>query len=316
MKIIRVNVEGSSLFLRKRINGVDFIKFWGHKDHPEDVAYMQLVATQASKEISRGEFIGFDKWFAECEVWDRQKVLKAIEELPQNGNSKSLVKHLNRYTGQLSTAKQCDAFLNWLGVAEPTKARYLSVIRKVAPKLTKGLSYSQSKGRPDPFQPDEMSRMLNTAGLDTASIIKVWRDLGLRTGELAALQPSWIDWENQRIQIRGSLSRQTGKIKDCKSGHNRVIPLNEDSLNIFDECKNSDFPFKILGQQSNFINRKWKPLLKECGIRYRKPYCLRQTCASEKIVRYKGDLARVAYEMGHRIDTLAEHYAGVIRMIQ
>ena len=209
-----------------------------------------------------------------------------------------------------------------LPVVAATKARYLSILKQVAPTLCENITYTGSKGKPDPFQLDELERMFCVLRVredkPLESLLRFWLATGLRTGEMAALSMDWVSPLCTSLVIKGSYHVPSQQIKNCKSGHNRQIPI----MPILDELlaklpmvRPGQYPFAELRYTGNFVSRKWQPLLSEAQVRYRRPYTLRHTCASNKIVEYRGDLARVAHEMGHSIDVLTKHYAGVIHQV-
>ena len=322
MNRIKVNSEDGRLFLRKSINGVRYVKFWGRKGDPEDEAYMSLVAAKASREIQLGTFQGFDKWFKNIKTWNRAALIADVHQLSATNNTTAILKHLREFPREIRTRDECLYFMESLPVVAATKARYLSILKQVAPTLCENITYTGSKGRPDPFQSDEIARMFDVLKSQQDKplelLIKFWLATGLRTGEMAALSLDWVHPLNTDMTVKGSYHVPSRRIKECKSGQGRIIPVSPNLSEVLDEMlmvRPGYYPFTELRYTGNFVSRKWQPLLLEAQVRYRRPYTLRHTCASNKIVEYRGDLARVAHEMGHSIDVLTKHYAGIIHQV-
>lgn len=319
---INVITNKNSLQIRLNLKGVTYSKTWGDKDSVVDRARMEYIAAQVAIEIQEGTFLGLEKFFKDNEVWDKSKLIDALnKKMSKDRKAKSLVKHLKAWQGPINEPIHVKNFFDSKTWQPSTKARYLSVIRYVAPGLTDGISYAQSTGQPDPFtvseQQDLMIKLMNKPRRLNA-LIAVWMDGGFRTGELAAIQKPPID-VFEGIFIESTWDYERRSIKTTKTGKHRRVPLSTETWKLIIELnkdlQESDFLFPELQQPSNWINRTWKPLLLEAGIRYRKPYCMRHTAISTKIVNYKGDLARVALESGNSIEVISKHYAGVINSL-
>lgn len=320
MKKISVRTQDGRLLLRVTVNKTPYSKCWGDASDPMDREHMLYVAREATREINRGVFEGFDKWFKINDSISKQGIIQSLESKYPGHNRLAVLKHLRAYDGPIHSENHLHDFFDSLTLEAPTKARYLSEIRKVVPSICKNIRFSQSSGHPDPFSGLEVDYLLKHCHQFKINnpMLDLWFDTGLRTGEMSAFSLDWIDWDNSALVVKGSYSHRYKRISECKSGKNRIIKLSDHALNCLksinepsDKCL-----FKELRYISNFCNRKWRPLLNHLQIRYRKPYCIRHTVATQKIKSYSGDLARVAYEMGHRVDTLAEFYAGYINLLK
>ncbi len=140
---------------------------------------------------------------------------------------------------------------------------------------------------------------------------------GLRTGELIALRWCDIDWENNRVCVRLSWSKDTFTITKGKRA--RWVELNEPTKQallaqkditgaagrwVFHNPKIND-----RWQNSERVRQHWIAALKAAGVRYRKPYQTRHTYAS--VMVSAGEIPEwVADQMGHKDTRLvAEVYA-------
>jgi len=111
-----------------------------------------------------------------------------------------------------------------------------------------------------------------------------------------------------------------GRRKETKTGRDRTINLTPYLKHLLLERRPTDFKsddliFKAPNggaiDDHNFRNRAWKPILETQGIPYRKPYTTRHTLVSHAIEKGMNPV-NVAEMTGHNVQTLYQHYAGVI----
>lgn len=322
MRKMSVKTRGGSYFLRKTFNGEDYSKSWGEVGNDEDYAYMLSVAAQANRECSRGTFQGFDKWFKQADRVNKDDLIKLLSP-PSNDVEKTMLRRLQSYHRNINSPSSAETFFDTIEASEPSRRRYLSVLKRIAPTLFGHIAAPKgSKGSPDPFRDSEVIKLIETArelyGDTFALILQFWMLSGLRNGELQALAKDDFDVHGGIVTVFKSM-RRDGVVKCTKTGTRRDVrvsphilyamtcsePFNE----LFNETEH--YPLRSFGT-CEWLRSKWKPLLKEAGLRYRKPYCIRHTAISRKLVEYKGDIARVGREMGNSPAVIAAHYAGVL----
>lgn len=145
--------------------------------------------------------------------------------------------------------------------------------------------------KPDihPFTLDEVNRILQSARVDYRNYLAVRFWTGLRTGEANALRWDRIDFDNNVILVRDTLTRgqlQGGTktyessrdvpmlqpVRDALLDQRRRVP--EGVEWVF--CTRRGSPI----DNQNFTKRVWAPLLEELGLKYRRPYQTRHTAAT------------------------------------
>ena len=118
---------------------------------------------------------------------------------------------------------------------------------------------------------------------------------GLRWGEAAALEREDIEFKAAVIHLQRTISDKTGKVKVCKDGEDRFVPLSprlaiwrRRHLEAVDldgqlgewapEARALVFPNTRghIGGHSTFMEHVWQPLLKSVKLKYRKPHSMRQ----------------------------------------
>lgn len=177
------------------------------------------------------------------------------------------------------------------------------------------------KQKPRPFTKDEILKIIE--GFQNhypyyADFVQFLFGTGCRTGEAIALQWKHLEGNCSTVWIGESLSR--GIRKETKTGRDRTISLTPYLQQMLLERRPKDFQsddliFMAPGggaiDDHNFRNRAWKPVLDKLLIPYRKPYNTRHTLVSHALDRGMKP-ADIAELTGHSVETLYEHYAGVI----
>jgi len=166
--------------------------------------------------------------------------------------------------------------------------------------------FFQEEGEVDPFTEQEVFQIL--ANLDAAMVnhmtFNFWG--GLRTGETIALRINDIDFKNDRILVRRSVSR--GVLKSTKTDKHRWVKLLPPAreailaqLKLLGAPDGWVFPNPFTRQRwanDSKITRRWKKALEKAGVRYRKPYQTRHTFASMMLSAGE-NVMYVAGQMGH-----------------
>lgn len=161
---------------------------------------------------------------------------------------------------------------------------------------------------PQPFNPDEIDKILAQLDGQCLNLIQFAFWSGLRTSELIALRWQDVDLENERVHIRTAIVRQREKSTKTVSGLRTIelqpkayealvsqLTLNPKSERVFhDPTTNSPW----LGDHI-IRKRVWIPALEVAGVQYRNPYQTRHTFASMLLSKGKNPLW-VAHQMGHK----------------
>lgn len=145
-----------------------------------------------------------------------------------------------------------------------------------------------------PFTLDEVRAILARARSDYRPYLTLRFFTGLRSGEVHGLKWKHVDFASREVLIRET--HQHGRTEYTKTdGSQREIQMSEpvyDALMAMRPDGFKDDPRKFdeeyvfrtrTGQpidNSNFVDRVWKPLLRHLGLAYRRPYNMRHTCAT------------------------------------
>lgn len=154
-----------------------------------------------------------------------------------------------------------------------------------------------------------------------ASFVKFLFFTGCRTSEAIGLQ--WQHIAPDLSIITFSEAVVLGVRKDTKTHSIRKFPINKQLKLLLKTIKPSqpkpDDPVFIsktglLVDPHNFLNRIWKPVLNELGIRYRPQYNTRHTfitlCMEEGI-----PTPQIADWVGNSSDTIMKFYAGIVNRV-
>lgn len=143
-------------------------------------------------------------------------------------------------------------------------------------------------------------------------------------GEGAALRWEHITSDFESVWIGCSYSR--GYDKSTKTGRGRTIVLNRAMAAMLRDRREA----KLIGRNSKttdlvfpsptglhicdwgFRNRAWFTVLNECGVAYRKPYCIRHSVISHALANGANPV-ELAKQTGHSVKVLLETYAHVIQ---
>jgi len=145
-----------------------------------------------------------------------------------------------------------------------------------------------------PFSLDEMRMILARARPDYRPYLTLRFFTGLRSGEVHGLKWKHVDFGSREVLIRET--HQHGRTEYTKTdGSQREIQMSQlvygalmamrpDGFQDNPRQFEDQYVFRTRTGQpidnSNFVDRVWKPLLRHLGLTYRRPYNMRHTCAT------------------------------------
>lgn len=174
-----------------------------------------------------------------------------------------------------------------------------------------------------PFTKEEIASIIQAFRTDRyyhsyADFVEFLFGTGCRTGEAIGLQWKHLTDDCSIVWIGESYSR--GVRKSTKTNRSRTITLTPrlQEILLVRRSKNFDPDGLVFTapkggaiDDHNFRNRAWKTILSRLGIDYRKPYLTRHTLISHALDIGMNPV-NVAQLTGHDVQTLYEHYAGVV----
>lgn len=175
--------------------------------------------------------------------------------------------------------------------------------------------------KPTVFTPYEREQILAAArGRWFAPQVAVMALAGLRPSEAAGLR--WEDFDpiTNRLAIRQALvSREE---TDGKTGKSlRVLTISPQLTRLLVEARGNymvgPMSRNAIGEPVNsehFAGKYFKPLLKDIGVRYRSPYCLRHTYITLALME-GGSAAHVAEYCGTSIQEIERSYLSWIGVV-
>lgn len=145
-----------------------------------------------------------------------------------------------------------------------------------------------------PFTPEEMNAILRRVRKDYRPYLTFRFLTGVRSGEAHGLKWKYVDFERDQVLIRETF--QGGRTEYTKTdGSQREIQMSQPvRAALLEMCPQGylEAPGKFADQyvfctrhghpidNSNFTERVWKPLLRNLGLNYRRPYEMRHACAT------------------------------------
>ena len=179
---------------------------------------------------------------------------------------------------------------------------------------------SYQKEPPDPFTPDEREAIIADLAAHhpgpVHNLVEAWFWTGLRTSEIAAVR--WQAYGSGVLAISEALVRGQAKNR-TKTNVARLVRLNSRALAAIERQKQHTFlagghifldprygtPWN---EERAFRRSFWEPCLKRLGIRYRRPYQMRHTYATQLLM---SDLKApfCAKQMGHSIEVFLGTYS-------
>ncbi|MEQ9671300.1 tyrosine-type recombinase/integrase [Coleofasciculus sp. G2-EDA-02] len=181
----------------------------------------------------------------------------------------------------------------------------------------------QSATEPDPFTRRERDAIIN--GFRSSRYYSYYTDYvrflfwtGARTSEAIALKWKHINPGLEYIIFCEALVNR--QVKDTKTHKPRRFPLNQSlKLLLSNICPDPINPDQLVFRSKeglaidphNFLNRAWRSILVQAGIRYRPQYSTRHTFIT--LCLEKGvPVSQISKWVGNSPKTIWQHYAGII----
>lgn len=171
---------------------------------------------------------------------------------------------------------------------------------------------------PDPFSLEEAERIIAAAAPEVRDMVEFWFFTGLRTSELAGLRWGSVDLASGYVRVHEALVRGAEKGK-TKTGVSRDVLLNSRARAALERQRKAS---QLAGEhvwldprygtpwteERAFRRSYWTPVLKRLGIRYRRPYNMRHTCATAMLMAGMAP-AFCAKQLGHSVEVFLRTYA-------
>ena len=230
----------------------------------------------------------FDKEIEEIKPSDVRSWLSDITDV----GSKSKKNYLNCLNGVFNLALEDEAI-------DKNPVIHIKKLIYTAPRI-------------EPFTNTEVLKILEEAKkypFKFRLFIAIGFFTGMRTGEIIALKNQDVDMVNRIITINATRSRfGESSPKTIKSAR-RVPILNRlhDLFRVkFGEYQNFTYEYLLETQYHEpyrdcnvFLDTCWKPILKSLNIRYRRPYTMRHTYATNMLRKNLITPPELAALMGH-----------------
>lgn len=178
------------------------------------------------------------------------------------------------------------------------------------------------KPPPDPFTREEAEAIMADIQArqpeQVANFVEFWFWTGLRTSEIFGQRWPNVDLASAKLKITEAVVR--GNHKDrTKTNVERLLHLNSRSLAAITRQRKftqiaGEHVFQDPRYDSPWIDERafrrsyWTPTLKRLGIRYRRPYNMRHTYATQMLMAGMNP-AFCATQMGHSVEMFHKTYA-------
>ena len=175
---------------------------------------------------------------------------------------------------------------------------------------------------PDPFTREEaeaiMADIRDRQPDQVANLVEFWFWSGLRTSEIFGLRWSNVDLVSAKAKIIEAVVRGIHKDR-TKTNVARLVHLNSRSMSaITGQRKSTQLKGEEVFQDPRyntpwvderaFRRSYWTPTLKRLGIRYRRPYNMRHSYATQMLMASMNP-AFCATQLGHSIEMFHKTYA-------
>ena len=275
----------------------------------------QWLAAQRIEESTKAGYSSAIKFWKEVECDDRGTLLgaKAIRAL--------LTSHIQRAiaTRPDLTGKTINNYVSVL-----REAVELAITDKVLREnpVEKVPRAKHQKPPPDPFTREEaeaiMADMHAKQPEQVANFVEFWFWAGPRTSEIFGQRWPNVDLAIAKVKITEAVVRGVQKDR-TKTNVERLIHLNSRSLAAITRQRKFT---QIAGEEvfhdprydtpwideRAFRRSYWTPTLKRLGIRYRRPYNMRHTYATQMLMAGMNP-AFCATQMGHSVEMFHKTYA-------
>ena len=232
----------------------------------------------------------------------------AVKDLVSTFGAETSAKRINNVLGPLRSALD-DAIDDGLIVVNPLTG--FRVKRRAAVDEPEDV---------DPFTPADVRAILAACDLDQIrNYVQFAVATGLRTSELIALCWADVDWKAGTVTVRRAWVMGKMKVPKTKSGK-RPVELVKPALEALKAQRAltglaGEFVFHDprtgarWGSDQSLRAGEWRRALTKAGVRYRYPYQMRHTFASQALSAGE-NVMWVAKQMGHRDWTItAKKYA-------
>lgn len=317
---IRVGERRGKLMLKFMVNGVEFYKTWGDATNETHRAKMRYIASEIAADINTGQFTDLTPYFKDAEIWDWRRLLAKLNGRAKNSTNVSLASKLERDRPRLNGPEHVRNWLDSMGLANATKARYLGAIKAICSPLCEGISYSaKTMSEPSPFTQQEQIDICSAAkklNIETYTLLMLWMCCGFRPGEVRALKVTDIHLDLGLITIKRSMTT-TGVLKKTKNCKQRIIKVGPDLTALLGDyivlAGESEYLFPSVRHHSNWVRRVWHPLLASAGITEDlRPYRLRHTAITMAVQKNPAAIARIAKAYGTSPAVIFDHYLGYV----
>lgn len=159
----------------------------------------------------------------------------------------------------------------------------------------------------NPFSKKEVNQLIRNATGYFKIFLAIGFYTGLRTGEIIALYKSDIDFKKNIIHVnktRDRFGEGTPKTKTSIRDVPIFIPLKSILKEYLSLSVNKKYLFvnqynEPFNSTKNINERHYKPLLKKCGLKYRRLYETRHTFATNMLSSGKFNVNEIARMLGH-----------------
>lgn len=329
-KMANIYEKCGKLYLNYRLNGKRVRKSTGLIDTQKNRKILEKeVIPELTMRIKLGDFVKpeqkkfsyyFSSFLSEHEAdksfHNRVYFYKIVNE------------HFGDYDVTAITRKMVkDYVFSRQGKAD-TQKEYLKCIRGVLDialddealdrNVAKDITFKREhKPEVAPFSKDEVELLLRNSEGMFRNFLGICLHTGMRSGEVLGLMHS--DILEDRITVNRSISR--GRITAPKTiGSIRDVPMFEEvRAFVEDQIKRSetlylfDYNKSFIKDVDHFRN-KWKKLISDCGIEYRKIYNTRHTFITAMLNSEKFKVMEIAAIVGHTSpNMILKNYAGFIK---
>lgn len=168
-----------------------------------------------------------------------------------------------------------------------------------------------------PFTLEETRKLIATCRPDYRDYVIVRAFTGMRTGEVNGLKWPCVDFARREILIRETFTHGAQDKTKTNSSVREIVmsPPVHDALKRLHGMADDKSGYVFANRNGqpfdthNFTNRVWYPLLRHLGLRSRRPYQLRHTCATLWLTAGENPLW-IARQLGHsNVEMLFRVYA-------
>lgn len=213
-------------------------KTWGEVT----LEWKYFFSKEENKKYSQSTVIDY---FSLLKTWTHKLKTKPINEISKG----DIIQALN-------TAKEQRSIKHTAKLKDAIKAVYswcieYQIAKGLSDDVLIGISVSRkAMPRTEILQEAQIKKLLREASRQNHPWYEVWAMAfftGMRSGEMKALTWGDINFEQKNVHVNKSICQKTNKVKETKTGDQRIIPLNDDSLAILARLKD-----KTLGTEFVF----------------------------------------------------------------